>query len=293
LIAAGRGWRVSDSEFRADNGACLLEDRHEYFSIAAIIEGSFRYRSTHGSAILTPGALLLGNAGDPFECTYEHTLGDRCISFYYTPDFFEHVAKTLPIAGRFDFGAHRIPPTSAMIALTAAVEAESASGDALQVEEVALQLAGGVLSLLNGAKQSGRQPSGRDEKRIMDALHLIEARYSEPLSIAELAGETCMSSYHFLRVFRDVVGVTPYQFLVRTRLRHAAIGLATTDRPISAIALDNGFGDLSTFITTFRRVFGLAPREYRTAGATRRIPISGSSKDYGNKRRIPTSGLEA
>ena len=88
LIAAGRGWRVSDIEFRADTEACLLEDRHEDVVIGAIIEGSFRYRSTHGSAILTPGALLLGNAGDPFECTYEHTLGDRCISFYYTPDFF-------------------------------------------------------------------------------------------------------------------------------------------------------------------------------------------------------------
>jgi AraC family transcriptional regulator len=274
LIAAGRGWRVSDIEFRADTEACLLEDRHEYFLIAAIIEGSFRYRSTHGSAILTPGALLLGNAGDPFECTYEHTLGDRCISFYYTPDFFDDVARTLPIAGRLDFGAHRIPPTSAMIALTAAVEAESASGDALLAEEVALQIAGGVLTLLNDATQSGRQPSRRDENRIMDALQLIEARYSEQLSIAELARETCMSLYHFLRVFRDVVGVTPYQFLVRTRLRHAAIGLATTDQPVSAIALANGFGDLSTFISTFRRVFGLAPREYRTAGGTRRIPNS-------------------
>lgn len=274
LIGAGRGWRVSDVEFHADTEACRLEDRHGYFSIAAITEGSFRYRSTHGSAILTPGALLLGNAGDPFECTYEHTLADRCISFYYTPDFLEQVARTLPSAGRLDFRTHRIPPTPAMIALTAAVEAESAAGDALLVEEVALQLAGGVLTLLNGAKQSGRQPSRRDETRIMDALHLIETRYSEPLSIAELAGETCMSLYHFLRVFRDVVGVTPYQFLVRTRLRHAAIGLATTDQPVSAIALANGFGDLSTFISTFRRVFGLAPREYRIAGGTRRIPNS-------------------
>ena len=74
-----------------------------------------------------------------------------------------------------------------------------------------------------------------------------------------------MSLYHFLRVFRDVVGVTPYQFLLRTRLRHAAIGLANTDEPVSTIALANGFGDLSTFIATFRRVFGLAPRAYRSA----------------------------
>jgi AraC family transcriptional regulator len=268
-IAAGRGWCVSDIAFRADSETCRLENRHASVLIAAITEGSFRYRSTHGSAILTPGALLLGNAGDPFECSYQHTLGDRCISFNYTPDFFEQVAGALACAMRLDFSAHRIPPTPAMVALTATIEAESVSGDAFRAEEVALQIAGGVLALLNGAQQSKRRPSRRDESRIMDALHLIEARYREPLSIAELAGESCMSLYHFLRVFRDVVGVTPYQFLLRTRLRHAAIGLATTDEPISTIALANGFGDLSTFIATFRRVFGRAPREYRIAGRTR------------------------
>jgi AraC family transcriptional regulator len=273
LIAAGRGWGVSDIEYRANTKACLLESRHEYFSMAAITDGSFRYRSTHGSEILTPGALLLANAGASFECSYEHTLGDRCISFYYTPEFFEHLAGTPATGWRPGFGVHRIPPTSAMIALTAAAEAERATGDAFLVEEVALHLAGHVLTLLDGAKSSGRQPSRRDEDRVMDALHLVEGRYSEPLSIAELASEACMSSYHFLRVFRDVVGVTPYQFLLRTRLRHAAIDLATTDQQISAVALGNGFGDLSTFISTFRRVFGLAPREYRAAGRTRRIPI--------------------
>ena len=264
-IAAGRGWCVSDIAFRADSEDCLFEYRHESILIAAITEGSFRYRSTRGSAILTPGALLLGNVGDPFECSYEHTLGDRCISFNYTPDFLEQVAGALPGAMRFDFAAHRIPPTPAMVALTATIEAESVSGDAFRAEEFALQIAGGVLTLLNGATQSKRRPSRRDEKRIMDALHLIETRYREPISIAALAGEAGMSAYHFLRVFRDVVGVTPYQLLVRTRLRHAAIGLATTDEPILAIALANGFGDLSTFIATFRRVFGRAPRAYRSA----------------------------
>jgi AraC family transcriptional regulator len=124
----------------------------------AITEGSFRYRSTHGSAILTPGALMLGNAGDPFECSYEHSLGDRCFSFNYTPEFFEHVAKEIPTARRIDFTTHRIPPIAAMLARTTAVEAESVFSDVIRAEETALQIAGDVLTLLNGATPSGRQP---------------------------------------------------------------------------------------------------------------------------------------
>ena len=78
------------------------------------------------------------------------------------------------------------------------------------------------------------------------ALDLIEARYAEPLSVGAIAGAVHMSPYHFLRVFRAVAGVTPHQYLVRTRLRHAAIALATTDQPIADIAFAHGFGDLST-----------------------------------------------
>ncbi len=74
-----------------------------------------------------------------------------------------------------------------------------------------------------------------------------------------------MSPYHFLRVFRAVAGVTPHQYLVRTRLRRAAVALAASDEPIAAIAFAHGFGDLSTFVTTFGRVFGKSPRAYRQA----------------------------
>jgi transcriptional regulator GlxA family with amidase domain len=61
---------------------------------------------------------------------------------------------------------------------------------------------------------------------------------------------------------------------VRTRLRRAAVALTTTDLPIAAIAFAHGFGDLSTFVATFRRVFRLAPRDYRRAMHAGRAPGS-------------------
>ena len=72
-----------------------------------------------------------------------------------------------------------------------------------------------------------------------------------------------MSSYHFLRVFRQVVGLTPYQYLLRLRLHRAALRLRRTTEPVSAVAFESGFGDLSTFNRRFRRVIGVSPLLYR------------------------------
>ena len=172
----------------------------------------------------------------------------------------------MPGAKRAGFRTHRVAPTPAAIALTAEIEAECARADAGRWEELALRVAGDALSAADG--DAPARPSARDERRIIDALRLIEARYSEPLSVGTIADAVCMSPYHFLRVFRAVAGVTPHQYLVRTRLRRAAVALAATDEPIAEIAFAHGFGDLSTFVTRFGRVFGRSPRDYRRAART-------------------------
>jgi AraC-like DNA-binding protein len=74
-----------------------------------------------------------------------------------------------------------------------------------------------------------------------------------------------LSPYHFLRSFKAVTGVTPHQWLLRARLRAAAEKLAATKTPVTEIALDVGFEDLSNFTRTFRAEFGASPREFRRA----------------------------
>ncbi|WP_192365779.1 helix-turn-helix transcriptional regulator, partial [Mesorhizobium mediterraneum] len=106
-------------------------------------------------------------------------------------------------------------------------------------------------------------PSRRDQKRVAEAVRRIELDADRPVSLAELASETATSPYHFLRTFRHVAGMTPYQFLLKTRLHRAAVRLRMSDETISTIAFEAGFNDLSTFNRRFRRVMGEAPGAYR------------------------------
>ena len=62
---------------------------------------------------------------------------------------------------------------------------------------------------------------------------------------------------------RRAVGITPYQFLLNTRLRQAALRLLSTSDAVSAIAFESGFGDLSTFNNAFRDRFGANPLAFR------------------------------
>ncbi len=263
LLASGPGWRASDIICTAGPDDPAFEEAHPQHCIAIVRSGSFRYRSTQGSAVLAPGALLLGNRGACFECGHEHAAGDRCLAFQFEPAWLEGIVAAVPGARRVDFARAHLPPLPALAGLV--VQAEIAAGETERLEEAALRLAGAVASVLSGAKPGAATPSARDQRRITRALRHIESRCEEALSIDDLARQAAMSPYHFLRTFRALVGMTPHQYVLRTRLHRAALLLRRTDQPVAGIAFDCGFGDLSTFNRRFRRVMGASPSDYRNA----------------------------
>jgi AraC-like DNA-binding protein len=218
---------------------------------------------------LAPGSLLLGDADESFECSHEHVSGDRCVSFNYAPEFFERlVADAIGKGASLRFPIHRLPELPSLIPLTAEAQLGLHLPRSVNFEELALELAGRVLTTLDGTAVSMKEPTIRDERRIATAVRFIELHFRQPLSLEELSALVEISPYHFLRTFRQVVGLTPHQFLLRRRLREAALRLRTTTGPVLDIALDAGFGDLSNFNHTFRAAFGATPTKYRASSRT-------------------------
>ncbi|MDR6871479.1 AraC-like DNA-binding protein [Bosea sp. BE125] len=261
LLASGPGWRVRDIICTAGPGDRAFEEQHAHCCIAAVTSGSFSYRSAQGAALLAPGALLLGNQGACFECGHDHAAGDRCLAFQFDPAYLEDILAGVPGVRRLAFSRAHLPPSPALADLMA--EMATSDGGTATYEELAVRLAGAVAARLADEPPATAAPTARDTSRITRALRCIEARSQETLSLTQLAGEAAMSPYHFLRTFKALIGMTPHQFLLRTRLNRSALLLHRSELGVAQIAFDCGFGDLSTFNRHFRLAMGKSPSAYR------------------------------
>ena len=100
-------------------------------------------------------------------------------------------------------------------------------------------------------------------QRVVRAALWIDAHSRHDTGLERAAAEAGLSSFHFLRTFTRVFGVTPHQYLIRCRLRDAAGLLAEQAMSVTAVAFEVGFGDLSNFVRTFGRAAGLSPLQFR------------------------------
>lgn len=259
-VAAGDGWSVADVICTSGPQDRSFEERHMAYSIAMVLSGSFQYRCPLGGGLMAPGSLMLGNPSLPYECGHEHGEGDRCVVFWYTPEYFERLAGS---AGKFRTA--RIPPLRAMTPLVATAAAGALGAAQILWEELGVRVAARTVALAAGSDSDQSTVPLNAAARVTRIVRAIERRPDTNLSLAALAQETGLSPYHFLRTFERLTGVTPHQYVLRARLRVAATRLATEAARVIDVALDSGFGDVSNFNRAFRTEFGVSPRAYRSA----------------------------
>jgi AraC-like DNA-binding protein len=108
-------------------------------------------------------------------------------------------------------------------------------------------------------------PSVPPARHLLRAKDLADARYSEPLGVADLARAAGLSPAHFSREFRKTFGQSPHVYLLTRRLERAAAMLRTTDRSVADICVSVGLTSVGSFTTSFTRLFGKSPTAYRAS----------------------------
>lgn len=280
VLARGAGWVVRDVICTCGPQDRSFEEQHSQFSIALVVAGTFQYRSSPRSTtsreLMTPGSLLLGNPSQCFECSHEHAAGDRCISFQYAPEYFERIVADIAGATQNRFHLLRIPPLRSLSpvaarACVAMAEAEESHANRvsdsqitrLVWEEIAIELASYTIRLSADYSQSSPVAQPNALARITKVVRDIEKHPDSRLTLGSLARASRLSPYYFLRMFQLATGVTPHQYILRARLREAAVRLRSETGNVLDISLHSGFGDVSNFNHAFFAEFGMTPREYR------------------------------
>jgi AraC family transcriptional regulator len=231
---------------------------HDHHSIAYVRAGGFGYRAGGRAFEMVPGSVLIGHPGDEYVCSHEHRSGDECLSFKLVPELVDSIG-----GGPEVWRTGSLPPLPELMVLGELAQATAQGCSDLGLDEVGMLFAARFVELVSGRARRPVETGGADRRRAVRAALWIEAHADQPLELARAAREAGLSPFHFLRLFARVLGVTPHQYLVRCRLRHAARLLAGDAAPITEIAFRVGFGDLSNFVRTFHRAAGVSPRRFR------------------------------
>ena len=228
-------------------------------------KGSFGLHCRGKFSELVAGAVLIGHPGDEYTCTHDHVCGDECLSFFLSPELVEAIGDSKAGDGRAIWKIGSAPPLPELMVLGELAQAAADGSSDIGLDEIGQVLASRFVEVTSGKPRKAGPDAARDRRRAVETALWIDAHSHKSIDLEDAADQAGISPFHFLRLFSDTLGVTPHQYLVRSRLRHAARRLADDDSPITDIAYDVGFGDLSNFVRTFHRAAGASPLRFRQA----------------------------
>lgn len=240
---------------------------HEYYVVCLIERGVQAFHFRGSKHITLPGGLVLLNPGDVHTGQPADEAGFEYRALYPTAT---HVQRALlELTGRAQaatyFSSVQLTHPELAREVGTLHRALSEDADPLECESRFLWMLTHLLAE-HGESRPVAQRAGQERLAVRRARRYIEERFSDRVTLSDVAEHVHLSPYYLLRVFRNEVGLPPHAYLDTIRIRHAqrliARGMALAD---TATAV--GYSSQSHLTRRFKRIIGVTPgryaREYR------------------------------
>ena len=276
LVEVGR-WRCpADNPIFYDSGPTS----HTLFAFPR--EGVWIAHEGSAPFVADPNTVTYDNKGQVYTRQPLSRIGDQCEYFAVAP---EAVAETLAahepaaidrVDRPFPFShGPSDPGTYLRQRMVFRHVTREANPDRLFVEEAVMSILGDVTSLAYQRSAAPRSRPRREIDVVEAAKHVIASRFTEDLSLSDVAASVNTSVFHLARLFRTRTGFSLHAYRNQLRLRAALERLREPGVDLTAIALDLGFSSHSHFTEVFRRSFGKTPSVVRESLLDRRTASEG------------------
>src|SRR6204780_4529843 len=201
---------VSDFRCSAGPGDRPFAELHRCHSISYVRKGSFGCPPRGRTFELVAGSVLVGHPGDEYVCSHDHVCGDECLSFFLGPELVETIGDCADI---WQIGS--APPLPELMVLGELAQAAAEGRSDLGLDEVGQLFAGRFVEVVSGRRAKPATATRRDRRRAVETALWIDAHSQRPIDLDAAAAQAGISPFHFLRLFSDVVGVTPDPYVGR------------------------------------------------------------------------------
>ena len=237
----------------ASGAVDLPEDIHPHVELAWVASGSVSYRIGRRDLVGAAGQAIVVPVG--VDHSERVSAGTEVCSIWLGRRTVEEVAAAMGQAVPRD-GLHiRTTRVGSLCGLLAEEARAPGPGQTLAVNALAEALS---VELVRHAARETPAPAGCDA-RIARAVEKVRSDFRDALSVDDLAAAAGLSRYHFSRMFGRQMGVSPYRFLLRTRVEHAAELLRNGRYSVTEAAFASGFSDLGRFRRAFKKLLGRLP----------------------------------
>lgn len=214
---------------------------------------------------ITPGMICLIPANIPYATRWYESVEVLLLAF--EPDLINKIATDSFSAQRTELALRRGQEDALIREIMLALKAELMTGylaGSLYSESLVATLISHLIRHYSVSKDSiSKSPNPLSDHKIKLVIDYVHEHLDQTLKLAELAALAGVSQYYFLRLFKQHIGLTPYQYVVRQRVERAKHLLKQKTMPIADIALHCGFANQSHLTKLFRQVMGVTPKQYQ------------------------------